>query len=700
MMHRIFNLVAIGLWVTLGFAGSLAVSRGSIAAEAQLPAIQRAESASKRDERVVYPRSFFDTYNPVNALDMIQQLPGFRLNEGGGSRGFGGNAGNVLIDGERPSSKQDRLSQILSRIPADRVEHVELVRGDTGSLASGGQSVVANVVLRDDGRASWTWSALLEQDTDFGGPEPGGSLSVVAPAGNTRYSAGVEARHFFMGNVADEQLLVGGELVELREEVERTVGNRFTGSFSAETDWGALVSRFNSKVGYEWFDFSEHSRRLPQASSEAPFDMHRFNDRQTRQLELGGDLQWKASQNTDIKTILVFNRVWEERLSGLRREVNEQVLWRQRADRGNRRAESIARVEVDWTGWQGHYLELDVEAALNVLDNQLDFAVDEGSGFVPVPVPGADSRVEEWRGDAQFSDSWRIEQWTLEPAVGAELSRISQSGVGGRERSFVFLKPALNVIYAPASERQTRLNLRRDVAQLNFFDFISATNFGDDEINFGNPALKPQNTWVAELAHERRFGDVGAATATMFYNYVRDLQDRLPLNGEDVAGNIGDGRRWGMRLETTVPMDPIGLQDARVDMDMRWQDSRVQDPVTGLDRMFSWNSRYYINTAFRQDLVAAQTAWGLNLFYGGPRTGYRLDQLDTRDDGTDLEFFIETTRYLGIKARLVAENLLDRRFGRDRRVFADSRLDDHPVFREIRDFRRGGSVVLSLSGSF
>lgn len=243
-----------------------------------------------------------------------------------------------------------------------------------------------------------------------------------------------------------------------------------------------------------------------------------------------------------------------------------------------------------------------------MLDNQLQFAVDEGSGFIPVPVPGADSRVEEWRGDVQVSDSWRIDEWTLESSLGAEVSRISQSGPGGRERSFVFAKPSLTVVHAPVPDRQTRLNLRRSVAQLDFRDFVSATNFGDDEINLGNPSLKPQNTWVAELAHERRFGEVGVATATVFFNYVRDLQDRLPLDGQDVPGNIGDGRRWGMELETTLPMDPIGLDDARLDMDMRWQSSNVEDPVTRRSRPFSGESKFRINTRLRQDLIAAKTA--------------------------------------------------------------------------------------------
>jgi hypothetical protein len=684
----------------LAFVFSFESCVAGMTAESGVPAKERSVDSQQSDETVAYPRSFFDTYSPVNALDMVRQIPGFRLAEGGGSRGFGGNAGNVLIDGERPSSKQDRLSQILSRIPADRVAAIEVVRGDTGSLTAGGQSVVANVVLREDGKPSWAWSALVEQDADSGGPELGGSVSVVAPRGETRLSAGLEARRYYIGNVADERLETGRVITELREDSQRTQGNDFTGTFNSETDRGSMVVRFNSKFDYETFEFFERSQRRPQGTDEAPFDVMRDADWEEYELELGGDVQWTASRHTDVKAIVVFNREREDRLSGLRREVDGVLVSRQRAQRQTRDAESIARLEVDWTGWQDHYLEFDMEAAFNVLDNELEFAVDEGAGFVPVPVPGADSRVEEWRGDIQLSDSWRLDEWTLEPALGAEVSRISQSGPGGRERSFFFVKPSLSIVHAAVAEAQTRLNLRRSVAQLDFFDFVSATNFGDEEIDLGNPMLEPQSTWVAELAHERRFGEVGVATARLFYNDVRNLQDRLPIDGQDVPGNIGDGRRWGVALETTLPMDSIGLEGARLDMDLRWQASSVEDPVSGVDRPFSGESKFRIDTELRQDLVAARAAWGVEVFYRDAVERYELDVLEINEDGVDLGVFVETTRFDRAKVRLAAENLLDRRFARDRLVYAGSRLDPEPAYREVRDFRRGRSVTLSLSGNF
>lgn len=59
-----------------------------------------------KKQQDIYPASFFANYLPQNSLEMIERLPGFNFDQGSNARGFGGNAGNVLIDGVRPTSNQ------------------------------------------------------------------------------------------------------------------------------------------------------------------------------------------------------------------------------------------------------------------------------------------------------------------------------------------------------------------------------------------------------------------------------------------------------------------------------------------------------------------------------------------------------------------------------------------------------------------
>ena len=91
-----------------------------------------------------YPAAFFQENQPATALDMVRLVPGFRVQAGdSGIRGFSGTVGNVLIDGQLPTSKEESIEQVLQRISASAVERIELIRG---AADMHGHAVLANVV--------------------------------------------------------------------------------------------------------------------------------------------------------------------------------------------------------------------------------------------------------------------------------------------------------------------------------------------------------------------------------------------------------------------------------------------------------------------------------------------------------------------------------------------------------------------------
>ena len=660
-----------------------------------------AESRDSRDDTVIYPASFFASYRPISARDMVEQVPGFQISDGDGSRGFGGAAGNVLINGERPSSKQDPVSAILKRIPAARVRQIDLIRGNTGQFDAGSQPIIVNVIIAADGR-SWNWEATLEQDLDSGSPTPTASLSLIDQAGRTRWGAGVLVAKSFFGNTMDERLIIRGEPAEDRDESARTRRHSVQLNANSSTAFGDATLRLNAEVQYQEDDFLERSRRTPVDAPDAVFNLNRTSNDSELEFEIGGDLEWRLAPALDAKIIALHQ-------SEIRDDTERELLivdprpenLRRQSMRDTTERESIARFEVDWSALDAHLLEFDVETALNSLDNALILLIEEDGALIPVAVPGADNRVEELRGDIRLRDTWRLGAFSLESALGAEASRISQSGDGTPDQSFFFVKPSLTLIHAPNPDRLNRLSLERGIAQLNFGDFVSSANFSDNDIDRGNPDLAPQQTWSAAISTERRFGEVGVVKLTAFHDWVADVQDLLPIGDRfEVPGNIGDGRRWGLEAESTIPLSEIGMQQARIDLEARWEDSSVTDPVTGESRRFSGRRRYALEGKLRQDLVELGWAWGVESEFIDRSVRFELDELDIDDRGVDVEAFVETTRYFGVKMQVAFQNLLDRRFLRDRRVFDGPRGASEIEFREIRDLRRGRSVVLSVSGSF
>ena len=98
---------------------------------------QAAVVAAPQQAVIAYPPSFFESFRPTNALEMVERVPGFTFDAGDTVRGFEGAAGNVLIDGQRQAAKSDTLDQIRARIPASQVERIELIRGGAGRRYAG-----------------------------------------------------------------------------------------------------------------------------------------------------------------------------------------------------------------------------------------------------------------------------------------------------------------------------------------------------------------------------------------------------------------------------------------------------------------------------------------------------------------------------------------------------------------------------------
>ena len=112
--------------------------------------------AAPSEPTTVYDAAYFAQFAPRTAYDIVQHVPGFQLDLGAGQngvdvRGFAGTAGNVVINGARPSTKSEALDTTLQRIPAQRVVRVELGSGDLYGSDYAGKSQVLNVVLSNAG---------------------------------------------------------------------------------------------------------------------------------------------------------------------------------------------------------------------------------------------------------------------------------------------------------------------------------------------------------------------------------------------------------------------------------------------------------------------------------------------------------------------------------------------------------------------
>ncbi len=687
---------------------------GHICAQTGQPVSQSTDGAN--EEIVVYPASFYSRFTPNTAFDMIRQTPGFILDDGGDQRGLGASAGNILINDRRPSAKQDLPSVILARIPAGLVEKVEVIRGQVRDIDLQGQSVVANIVLKEDTEAAIRWDVKWRYNIDFKSTYEGG-ISISDNWNGIDYNAGVEMRYFTRGDYTFQDRFDGNDVLEEKRIDDYFLdGFRGAANLNLSTPVGENLVKFNTT--FNWQD-QDGLRQIEETDQPPPGTFRREfigSDEKLRGIEIGTDIERYLVPDLQATLIGLFIYSREDNFEILRRALNiGPTTFLRQADEDSKSTEGIVRLEFDWTGIPNHNIQANLEGAVNILDGGLFQTEDTGAGDEEVSVPGANSRVEETRGDFLLKDTWSLGNLELDYGLGAEVSNISQTGDAVLERSFTFLKPQAVLSHNSDQGQQTRLSVFREVAQLDFGDFITGNVFEDDDVALGNPNLKPDTTWVAEISHERRFGPESILRITVFHHWISDALDLLPLSETfEATGNIGDARRWGGTIETSIPLQWLGLTGARLDIFGRWQDSSVTDPVTGEKRVlsdrtppgrlmplvFSTENKYAFSVNFRQDFQAEKVSWGWDIRERGEHPRFRANELDILDEDMEFNAFIETTRWFGLKLRFDAENILDITSTRDRIRYTGAR-DLTPVrFREDQIRTRSFRFAFSVSGSF
>lgn len=129
----------------------------------------------------------------------------------------------------------------------------------------------------------------------------------------------------------------------------------------------------------------------------------------------------------------------------------------------------------------------------------------------------------------------------------------------------------------------------------------------------------------------------------------------------------------------------------------------MRDPVTGRTRELSNQPGHELRVAFRQNLTGANWAWGGMIATVSDAPCFGIDEFLANHniaDTIDMDIFVETTRWFGLRTRLQAGNAFNRTFLRDRWVCSGARELAPLAFRDLRQRKRKHSLELSVTGSF
>jgi hypothetical protein len=666
--------------------------------------------APARAAAQTYAADFFAPFNPVTAEDMIRRLPGFTFDSGDDRRGFAGAAGNVLINGERPSSKTP-LAEQLSRISARDVLRIDIYAGGGDGTDVTGQTMIADVRLRPrEGGATNTFVLQASQLDPSGSINPLVVLTSGFKVGDVNLNLALQAQPSRRGRIEYDKETRTGTGALVSEGPEFLQGKYWEYRLSGRASWKAGESdAFNVNLQATPSRDGRHtfSETYSAAGLLTQVDDSKVTGDDAWAMEAGGDWEHRLSPDTSFKLIGLASGRHTGSSERYATQFTTGAFRNTFIERAADRGEYVARGVMTWKPVKEHAVDWGGEIAFNFLDSNLDVRVQTPLGQVDATPPVANTRVEEERAEAFISDVWQAtSNLRIEGGLTVETSVITQTGDGAQERDFTYLKPRLGATWSVDPANQLRFLLERDVSQLDFTEFASVVSLFDGTVDLGNPNLEPERTWRSMLEWEHRFGGKGVVTLSAFHDEVEAVRDQIPIAGLfDGPGNLGDGRRTGMRLDATAPLDVIGLAGGELRVKGTLQESRVTDPVTGETRRFSDEPNWSYSIDLKQALPDLKLAWGALYERADETDQYRLRELRTTGwDDANFDVYVETTAITGFLVRFTVADVLLPQEIRERRFFTPDRsASSLPSSIETRSATGGfgtRSYAIRVSGRF
>lgn len=669
------------------------------------------------DSTIVYPASYFADFVPVSANDMLNRIPGISLalRGSGGGRGLGSGRGEVLINGQRITGKNNEGRDQLNRISADQVDYIEIIRGTSEELDVRGGGQVVNVVLLDTPSRSSTSVELRTDRKQDGTLDPGGQVSLSGQSGDLNYLFSLEADPGYRHSIAREYSVDGaGTLIETRDETSTRDETEFTTSMNLGYSFDRSMVQFNAL--YEYRDDTPTDReRTIRDLVDNEINLQTEDNISTRNnWEIGGDYEYNFLNGAKYRFLFIVNDrefAYHRTRYDIIDEQEEPNLFLAGTGRDRERIfRSSYTMDLDIA----QAIEVGIEGAQTIRDSTLRMGLDipgtpspDFSNLVPVDISNSSSTVEEIRYEPFAVHNWQInDRMALESSLIFEGSTIKQSGDVSRSRDFEFIKPKIDYRFDITPSLQLRAGVEKDVDQLSFSDFSATIDSSDEDKNTqaGNPGIRQEQSWRYELNLEYRLpADAGVVNSQFWYRDVEDHIDLIDVSPSldvplSARGNIGDGFRYGLNLDVSTKLDRFRIPNALLTTGIRLRDSEYVDPFLGIKRRQRNNGRWALNMGFRHDITSQRLTYGIDYSNNSNgstgRKSFDVDDIEERIEEPFLSAYIEKTAFGNITFRFESRNITENRFCRKRTRFLGPTSGG--IIEEVEDYCNGNGMELAL----
>jgi outer membrane receptor for ferrienterochelin and colicins len=697
---------------------------------------------------VTYEQDYFEKYSAVTLLDMLLIIPGGKeivdknknQYQGGGAdsqgeRGFGSGGDQILIGGKRMAGKANSIDDNLSRISAEQVDRIEIIRGATSGLDVQSQGLVINVTLKEGGNKAttfWKVSGKKTLEKDF---KPGFTLSRSGTLNNIDYtlSADREESGYFYNR--DEQAFNSSDVKTSDQNV------------LAGYTWASY--KFNAGLGIGFQDGGQLSLtglyepgtnggyEIRNKSINALNPVARDVEGRSDKWEVGGDYTRALGSIGRLKALFVLNsETSSEDVINTTGNGNSFFEHSNEAENGSK-SEKILRLGITKNFNSTHSLEFGGEIAINTFNKAFESRERDMSADPLLLINSDDVKIKENRYELFANHTYNISSaLVLQSSLTTEFSKIVADNVfasgtaARRDTSFTYLKPRVNLRYDITDLNQFRATVEKKVSQLDFGNFVTRYDQQAEVLRFGNTNIRPEQIWDFSAAFEHRLPDDGGSIGVeVFY---RDYKDHItqvdfteyenftggsidadaffalpPTNGlrnmtdfTSKSGNIDEASAIGAKLNVSKRLDFIGLPDAVFSANYVYEKRRATDQFTGEKRNFGWSSDHTLNFNFRHDLTDLGLAYGFSGEMRSEHVSSDISYLWPQRPAAEFEIFAEYNIFDGIKLALELENMTGKRSTSTFIYYNDHIKFDEAWGRTERKTTNWMEITVSLQGTF
>ncbi|MEW6594573.1 MAG: TonB-dependent receptor [Thermodesulfobacteriota bacterium] len=637
-----------------------------------------AERAASPGAKLVIDREEIKRMEDRTVGDVLRRLPGISYSGPPGvtkdvrMRGLDKGYTQILINGERMNSAKPDRQMSVSRIPADMIERIEIIRTPLAEMDSQGVGGTINIILKETEKKPFGQLRLGAGYTDEipSGEKPIGELGAQfgGASGNFSYllNADVVERAENKGDFS-QKFKADGSLNEVNRKTDNSDVRDI--NMAPRFDWKTAAGKLSLDPFYVRTNEDKvKTENKFKANGDANGSKREEEDKinELSRLRVGWEqeiserlrLNWhgvgqRASESTD-KTSRDYNA------AGV---VTKTTL----EDNETKEGEFSTGISATWLASDFHAVKLGAEwldrkseAEKITYENNVLKAADAKGNFT----------VDETRLALFVGDEWQMaEKHLLAPGMRLEIynSESRQSSGAERTSNDVQANPSLQYRYQWSPETVLRAGVARTLKlpkfdELNPYLTTKAGTVADPDQG-GTPDLVAETSIGYDAGLEHFFANgKGVAGVNLFYRDISDLIESVTTQeGARYVSrpqNVGDAELWGAELDLSRRLDFLGLPNLTVRGNYTWLDSEVK-PASGGTRSMKEVPDYIANIGFDQDLPAWGVSFGAALSILGPIDSETATEVKHEDRKELLDLYVRKELGKNWQVSLTAYNVLE-----------------------------------------